>query len=235
LYLLVLLGGNLLWLVLVIIRSESIHRRTSKRPALSESRELKATMERRCPVFDPDNLKKFERKDYRDSYLQTQVRGGIAYQVRALREKSGLNQTDFANKIGKKQSVVSRLENTEYGRVSVQTLLDIACALDVALLVKFVAYPDFLGQTEDMSSRGLMVATIQETLRDLAIAQLDAAAPGVLRLQRDLEIARQDDFPKPEPVNLFGKLTERSDLEKKALMRKQQHDDYSSQLMAVAE
>ena len=37
----------------------------------------------------------------------------IAYQIQALREKVGLNQTDFAKKIGKTQSVVSRLEDTD--------------------------------------------------------------------------------------------------------------------------
>jgi transcriptional regulator with XRE-family HTH domain len=88
----------------------------------------------------------------------------IAYQIQALREKTGLNQTDFAKKIGKKQSVVSRLEDTEYGRVTVQTLLDIACALDIALVVKFASYPDFLFQTRDASVSALQPQTIQESI-----------------------------------------------------------------------
>src|SRR3982750_3771680 len=92
------------------------------------------------PVTDHPEIQKFSDKLYRDGYLQTQVRSGIAYQIQALREKTGLNQTDFADKIGKKQSFVSRLESTEYGRVSVQTLLDIACKLDVALVVQFTTY-----------------------------------------------------------------------------------------------
>lgn len=110
------------------------------------------------------NLNNFGRKAYRDGYLRSKIRGMIAYQFQALREKTGLNQTDFAGKIGKTQSVVSRLEDVEYGRVTVQTLLDVACALDVALVVKFVSYPDFLFQTRDASVSALQPATIYESL-----------------------------------------------------------------------
>jgi transcriptional regulator with XRE-family HTH domain len=88
----------------------------------------------------------------------------IAYQIQALREKTDLNQTDFAGKVGKTQSIVSRLEDPEYGRVTVQTLLDMACALDVALVVKFASYPDFLFQTRDASVSALQPLTIQESL-----------------------------------------------------------------------
>jgi transcriptional regulator with XRE-family HTH domain len=115
-------------------------------------------------VSDRNDLAKFDRKTYRDPYLRTKVRGLIAYQFQALREKTGLNQTDFAEKIGKTQSVVSRLEDTEYGKVTVQTLLDVACALDVALVVKFASYPDFLSQTRDASVTALQPQTVQESI-----------------------------------------------------------------------
>lgn len=117
-------------------------------------------------MLDRNDLTKFSRKSYRDGYLQSKVRGMIAYQIQALRERTGLNQTGFAEKIGKTQSVVSRLEDTEYGRVTVQTLLDIACALDVALVVKFASYPDFLAQTRDASADSLQPATIEQSLSE---------------------------------------------------------------------
>ena len=86
----------------------------------------------------------FERKEYRDGYVASRVRTSIALQIRALREQRSLSQREFADRLGKPQSVISRLENTEYGRVSVQTLLDIAAALDIALVVKFCALREFL-------------------------------------------------------------------------------------------
>jgi len=115
-------------------------------------------------VSDLSKLAKFAKKEFRDGYLQTAVRGGIAYQIQALREKFNLTQTAFAEKLGKKQSVISRLEDSEYGKVSVQTLLDIASSLDVALLVRFVSYPEFLKNTKNMSDEALKPPTIFESL-----------------------------------------------------------------------
>ena len=109
-------------------------------------------------------LAKFSVKKYRDGYMQTQVRAGIAYQINALREKFKLSQDRFAEKTGKKQSTISRLEDTGYGKVTVQTLLDIASSLDVALLVRFVSYPEFLNRTSDMSTKALQPDTISESL-----------------------------------------------------------------------
>nr|WP_301294174.1 helix-turn-helix transcriptional regulator [Nitrobacter winogradskyi] len=96
--------------------------------------------------------------------MQTTVRGWIAYQIQALREKTGLTQQAFAERLGKKQSTISRLENSEYGKVTVQTLLDIACSLDVALQVRFVSYPDFLNSVMDSSVVAMQPATVYESL-----------------------------------------------------------------------
>jgi transcriptional regulator with XRE-family HTH domain len=118
-------------------------------------------------VNDRQHLEKFASKKYRDGYLQSRVRGFIAYQIQALREKLGLTQAQFAELTGKKQSTISRLEDTEYGKVSVQTLLDIACATNVALVVKFDSYPEFLDQTRNMSVEALQPRTIQESLSEV--------------------------------------------------------------------
>ena len=120
-------------------------------------------------MIDLAKLQRFEDKPYRDGYLQTHIRSGIAYQINALREQSGLTQTEFASLIGKPQSVVSRLENTEYGRVTVQTLLDVASALDVALLVRFVSYPEFLERTADMSPAALRTDTVRDSIGRLGL------------------------------------------------------------------
>lgn len=146
------------------------------------------------------SLNRFLRKKYRDGYLQTKVRGLIAYQIQALREKTGLNQTDFAKKIGKTQSVVSRLEDTEYGRVTAQTLLDIACALDVALVVKFVSYPEFLFQTRDASVSALQPQTIHESAAHTQLGFGGSAVKEAFRSEQERPVsgAHNDNFPKPQ-------------------------------------
>jgi transcriptional regulator with XRE-family HTH domain len=164
----------------------------------------------RSPALDRGRLKKLENKEYRDAYLQSHVRGGIAYQIHALREKLKLSQAEFAQKINKPQSVVSRLEDTEYGKVTIQTLLDIAGALDVALLVRFVAYPQFLRETADMSPRTLAAESIFETQEKLNAATsrsriFQRATANLPEVRAVLFAEDQDTFGKYEVNNLISR------------------------------
>lgn len=88
-------------------------------------------------------------KEFRDGYLDSHVKMFIAEQIKCLRgDKS---QKEFAKELGTTQSVISRLENPEYGKVTIQTLLEIASKLDIALLVRFAGYPEFMEVTSDFS------------------------------------------------------------------------------------
>ena len=98
---------------------------------------------------DPSALRD---REYREAYVEGHVKSYIPFQLRAIREKLRLTQKAFAERIGKPQSVVSRLENTEYGKVTVQTLLDIARRLDIALVVKFASFREFLAAYADLSA-----------------------------------------------------------------------------------
>ena len=116
------------------------------------------------PAFDQDKLKKLSGKEYRDAYLRDQVHNWIAYQFQSLRKKLKLTQNEMSKLTNKPQSVISRLESESYKGVSVQSLLDFACAMDVALVVQFVSYPDFLGRLRDKSETAMQPETISESL-----------------------------------------------------------------------
>jgi transcriptional regulator with XRE-family HTH domain len=107
-------------------------------------------------------------KPYRDAYLSGHVRTAIAYQLQALREMENLSQSAFAAKIGMKQSVVSRLENPKYGKVTIQTLLQIAIALDIALIVRFCSYPRFIKIISDVSPAAFSVDNIHRSVTQLS-------------------------------------------------------------------
>lgn len=120
-------------------------------------------MQSSVPVHYYD-LTRFENPEYRDGYLETKVYGGIAYQVQGLREKFDLTQKEFGQKVGLKQNAVSRLESIEYGKATIRTLLRIARRCDVALVVQFVSYPEFLDRTADMSASRLQPPTVYESV-----------------------------------------------------------------------
>jgi hypothetical protein len=95
-------------------------------------------------------------REFRDSYMAHHLRAFLADQIRALRGE--MSQQEFGRLIDKPQSVVSRLENEEYGKVSLQTLIDVATKLDIGLLVRFVDFPTFLSATSDLSERAVAPA-----------------------------------------------------------------------------
>lgn len=86
---------------------------------------------------------------FRASYMAHHLRAFLADQIRGLRGE--MSQAAFGRLIGKPQSVVSRLENEEYGKVTLQTLIDIATRLDIAFVGRFVSFPAFLDATMDFS------------------------------------------------------------------------------------
>jgi len=95
--------------------------------------------------------------EFRHEYMMDQVRSYIAFQIRALREQPGRkwSQVDLADRCGKKQSVISRLEDPDYGKLSLQSLLEIAIAFDLPLLVQFVEWEDWLPRMNNQSPSGM--------------------------------------------------------------------------------
>lgn len=113
-------------------------------------------------MYTQREIEALDEKAYRESYLEDQVKSYVAYQIKAARESLGLTQAEFALKIGKPQSVVSRLESLNYGKMRLQTLLEMANVLDVALVVRFVSFPEFLNIYEDVTASALQAEPYNE-------------------------------------------------------------------------
>src|SRR5262245_45731737 len=86
--------------------------------------------------------------------MARQLKAFLADQIRALR--GHLTQSRFGDKIGKPQSVVSRLEKQLDRHISIQTLIDIAVKLDIAVIIRFVDFGTFLELTNDYSDTALV-------------------------------------------------------------------------------
>lgn len=93
-------------------------------------------------------------KEFRDEYVADQVRTRIALLIRALREQADRewSQARLGQEMGKPQSVVSRIENPDYGKLSLQTLFEVAAAFDLPLWIDIPEWEDWLRLIRDVPS-----------------------------------------------------------------------------------
>ena len=156
-------------------------------------------------------------REFRASYMAHHLRAFLADQIRGLRGE--VSQKDFGQLIGKPQSVVSRLEDEDYGKVSLQTLIDISTKLDIALLVRFVDFPTFLQATADFSEKAITPAPYESNAvnefieHELEAAQKAASSPASAvhafdslprKQENDRDGARAIGLPKSDSIVDFG-------------------------------
>jgi transcriptional regulator with XRE-family HTH domain len=108
-----------------------------------------------------------DNKAYRDAYVTEHVKTSVPLQIRHLREEHTLTQTQLAEKAQTTQTVISRLEDPNYGNLTLNSLLKIAAAFDIGLLVKFVPFSRLLLEFQDLSPKTLSVQSFIEELSRL--------------------------------------------------------------------
>lgn len=85
-------------------------------------------------------------KEYRDAFVTEHIDTGIPFQIRALREQKGREwtQKELGIRTGMAQETISRLEDPNYGKLTLKTLKRLASAFDVALMVRFVPFSELV-------------------------------------------------------------------------------------------
>lgn len=101
-------------------------------------------------------------KEFRDEYVQSHVKLHIPFQIRAMRQDRGWSQAEAGTSLGKSQNAISRLESKAYGKLTLQTLFDVAAGFNVGLLVKFVPLSRLVCEYEDLSLAGLSARGISD-------------------------------------------------------------------------
>jgi transcriptional regulator with XRE-family HTH domain len=132
-------------------------------------------------------------KELRDAYVADQVRTRIALLIRALREQVGRewSQSELGRRSGKRQNVISRLEDPDYGRLSLETLLEVAAAFDLPLLIDMPEWEDWLGKMSNHSTRILHRHSFD--------------------VERLTEVSRRTYLPTSEAAMAFARMLDRSE------------------------
>lgn len=158
--------------------------------------------EERPPVRSSRFLKlakQFRDKEFRDTYVAAHTRRFLARQMRKFR--GDLSQMDFAGKLGKQQTIVSRLENPNYSGWTLSTLLEIANKLNVGLIVRFVDFPSFLKFTDDFSESAVHPESYrQEEVDDFARIEAEKETLSDLQLNFDANILVNNNIYESEGV-----------------------------------
>jgi transcriptional regulator with XRE-family HTH domain len=100
--------------------------------------------------------KKLRNKEYRDSFVASQISNTIAAQIFLLREARGWTQAEAAARAGMKQSRISDLEDPNYENYQTRTLLKLASAYDVGLVVRFVRFSELAKWSTNLSPRDFL-------------------------------------------------------------------------------
>jgi transcriptional regulator with XRE-family HTH domain len=117
-----------------------------------------------------------ESKEYRDAFVAEQIFSRLPLKVRALREQRGLSQKELGERAGMAQAWVSKLEDPNYGKLTISTLLRLASAFDVGLHIDFVPFSQVLGFSTSLSEESFRVPSFAEDMERVEKEESDVAA-----------------------------------------------------------
>ena len=119
-------------------------------------------------------IREFRDKEYRDSFVAEHIYGRLPLKIRALRDAHDLSQKDLGDKIGVAQTWVSKLEDPNYGKLTLTTLLRLASAFDVGIEIDFVPFSKVLDDALGLTPESWEVASFAE---DVGIENRGAQLP----------------------------------------------------------
>jgi transcriptional regulator with XRE-family HTH domain len=137
-------------------------------------------------------LKLSKSKEYRSAFAKAQFKRLVPFQIRALRKQRGWSQEALAANADLTQGVVSRAEDSDYGNLTVNTILRIADGFDVVFVGKFVPYSEFVRWYDELSEMLPPIPSFEEEFRtrnsvsDLNEAEVREAALAEIKLTMQL-------------------------------------------------
>jgi transcriptional regulator with XRE-family HTH domain len=118
-------------------------------------------------------VEKLKNKKYRSAYIRSQINVGIPMQIKFLRENLGWTQGALGKKAGMKQPRISAMERPGEVRFNIETLIRLASAFDVGLVVRFASYSEMLRLESQFNPNTFTIPSFD---RDVALRHQELAA-----------------------------------------------------------
>jgi len=131
-------------------------------------------------------------REYRHAYADEILNLLVCTQIRVLREQQSLTQAQLAAAIGTTQTVISRIESTEYTNWNIRTLKRLADAFDLRLRITF---ENFGTLWQDVSSLNRDALERAKSIQDDPEFN---AVTGVARPQRLADLTQKGTLDKPQ-------------------------------------
>jgi transcriptional regulator with XRE-family HTH domain len=120
-------------------------------------------------------LSSFRDPEYRHLFVNERLRSSVALQIRALRQAREMTQKKLGDAIDMAQTWVSKLEDPEYGKMTVATLLRLAEAFDTDLEIKFRPFSRTLTSLPTQTTEYFTVPSFDEEFGSEELSPTDLA------------------------------------------------------------
>jgi transcriptional regulator with XRE-family HTH domain len=145
--------------------------------------------------------KRMARKAYREGYVAAHISNTIASQITKLRTARGWTQTELAQHAGMKQSRISALEDPNWQNVELTTVLRLASAFDVGMVMRFVPFSEIATWAATLTDEKLVVPTYEEEARS-AVQRLQIVPGSEIQVAGSFQETRKP--APPEVKNALG-------------------------------
>jgi transcriptional regulator with XRE-family HTH domain len=130
----------------------------------------------------------------RVSYTKAKINVNIASQIKALRRRRDMKQIDLAREAEMRQSRISAIERPGASGLTVETLVRLASAFRVGLIIKFVPFSEMLRWDNSFCQDLFEVTKIDEDIEfikpELTTTSLSAMSFGSNYMNIDEEVKR---------------------------------------------
>lgn len=142
-------------------------------------------------------------KQSRENFVSAQISTGVAAQLLAMRESRGWTQKEVGERAEMSDARISVMENPNYDKITITTLKRLAAAFDVALMVRFIPFSQFVDWIAESTPDSLDATSFPDDKlapRRKSVARrvqdVGGAPTGANKaLQATLPIDEQSEFP----------------------------------------